>query len=134
MDTPTMSLVQVQTPAFVAAGGFMAIAVFQAALALGAPLGRAAWGGAETRLSPRLRLASACAVGVWLFATSLMLGRAGCRLSPIPAVVDRWGPFALIGVMAASAIMNFASRSSWERFLWGPVALVLAVLCVLVAA
>jgi hypothetical protein len=29
--------------------------------------------------------------------------------------------------------MNFASRSPWERFLWGPVALILAALCLVVA-
>jgi hypothetical protein len=29
--------------------------------------------------------------------------------------------------------MNFASLSSWERFLWGPVALILAVLCLVLA-
>jgi hypothetical protein len=29
--------------------------------------------------------------------------------------------------------MNFASHSKWERFLWAPVALILAVLCLVVA-
>jgi hypothetical protein len=29
--------------------------------------------------------------------------------------------------------MNIISPSKWERFLWGPVALILAVLCLVVA-
>ncbi len=36
-------------------------------------------------------------------------------------------------VWVLAALMNLASPSSWERFLWGPVALVLAVLCLVVA-
>ena len=31
------------------------------------------------------------------------------------------------------ALMNFASSSPWERFLWGPLALVLAGLCFVLA-
>lgn len=134
MGTVTMSLFQAKTPAIVAAAGFIGIAVFQAALALGAPLGRAAWGGAQPRLTPRLRVASGFAVAVWALATSIILGRAGLRLSAMPPVFDRWGTLALIGVMAASAIINFASRSSWERLFWGPVTLLLAALGLLVVA
>ena len=51
------------TLAVAAAAGFLAIAAFQAALALGAPLGRAAWGGIHARLPVKLRIASAFAVG-----------------------------------------------------------------------
>jgi hypothetical protein len=47
--------------------------------------------------------------------------------------VARWATYVLVGVLALSAIMNIASRSKWERFLWGPVALVLAVMCLIVA-
>ena len=45
MSTLTTELLPARTPAVAAAAGFLAIATFQAALALGAPLGRAAWGG-----------------------------------------------------------------------------------------
>ena len=38
--------------ATLAAAGFLVIAAFQFALALGAPLGRAAWGGRNAELSP----------------------------------------------------------------------------------
>jgi hypothetical protein len=131
MSTPTIGLIQAPTPAIAAGTVFIAIAFFQAALVLGAPLGRAAWGGTHARLPTRLRIASAFAV--WVLASLIILGRAGFHLSPTPRVLDRWGTLVLIGVLALSTITNFASRSKWERFLWGPVAPILTVLCVLVA-
>ena len=116
-----------------AAVGFLVIAAFQLALALGAPLGRAAWGGTHAHLPASLRIASAFAVGVWVLAALIVLGRGGFQVSPFPPAFLRWGTWALVGVSVVGALMNFASRSKWERFIWGPVALILAVLCFLVA-
>ncbi len=116
-----------------AAVGFLVIAIFQAALALGAPLGRAAWGGTRTHLPTGLRSASAAAVVFWLFAGLIVLGRAEFQISPIPDTVARWGTWILVGVLLAGALMNFASSSPWERFLWGPLTLALAVLCFVLA-
>jgi hypothetical protein len=113
--------------------GFAVIAVFQAALALGAPVGRAAWGGTRARPATRLRVASAFAVGIWAFAALIILGRAGFRESPAHGSFARYGTFVLIGVLALSAIGNVASKSKWERFLWAPLALAMAVLCFVVA-
>ena len=59
--------------------GFAVIAIFQAALALGAPVGRAAWGGTRARPATRLRIASALAVGISALAALIILGRAGFR-------------------------------------------------------
>jgi hypothetical protein len=121
------------TPAVAAAVGFLAIAAFQAALALGVPLGRAAWGGIHAHLPVKLRVASAFAAGVWVLAALIILGRAGFHVSPLPPAFDRWGTWILVGVNFLAALMNFASHSKWERFLWAPVALILAVLCLVVA-
>jgi hypothetical protein len=121
------------TLAVAAAAGFLAIAAFQAALALGAPLGRAAWGGIHARLPVKLRVASALAVGVWVLAALIILGRAGAWVSPLPPAFARWGTWILFGVNLLAALVNFASHSSWERFLWAPAALILAVLCLVVA-
>jgi hypothetical protein len=133
MSTLTTDLLPARTLAVAAAVGFLAIAAFQVALALGAPLGRAAWGGTYTHLPMGLRIASAFAVGVWVLAALIVLGRAGFQVSPLPSAFYRWGTWILVGVLPLGALMNFASPSSWERFLWGPVALILAGLCLLVA-
>jgi hypothetical protein len=113
--------------------GFAVIAIFQAALALGAPVGRAAWGGTRARPAIRLRIASAFAVGIWAFAALIILGRAGFRESPAHASFARYGTYGIIAVLGLSAIGNVASRSRWERFLWAPLSLALAVLCLVVA-
>lgn len=119
--------------AVIAAIGFLAIAAFQAALALGAPLGRAAWGGMRTHLPPGLRMASAFAVVFWFLAAVVVLARSGVGATFVPDVVARWGTWILVVVLPVGAAMNAASSSRWERFLWAPVALVLAVLCFFVA-
>ncbi len=78
-------------------------------------------------------MASEVAVGVWVFAALTVLGRAGFGASPLPASFTSWGTWLLVGVLAVGALMNFASPSAWERFMWGPFTLILAVLCLLVA-
>ena len=120
--------------AVAAAIGFLVIAVFQTALALGAPLGRAAWGGAVETLPSRLRRASAASAVIWLVAAVVILGRAGIEIVPLPAVITSVGAWVLAVLSALGAIVNFASSSRWERFGWGPLALVLALLSLIVAA
>ncbi len=119
--------------AVAAAFGFLVIAAFQAALAAGAPLGRAAWGGKATHLPNRLRIASGVAVVFWLLAALVVLARAGFDVAPVPDAIARWGTWALVVLLPIGALMNFASSSSWERFLWGPLAAAMAVLCFVVA-
>jgi hypothetical protein len=124
----------VRIAAIMAAVAFLVIAAFQFSLALGAPLGRAAWGGAYGGQLPMgLRIASGVAVGVWVLAALIVLGRAGIRVVPLPYGVLRWGTWVLVVLLFVGALMNIASSSGWERFGWGPVALILGVLCLLVA-
>jgi hypothetical protein len=123
----------VEAVAIAAAVGFVGIALFQVALALGAPFGRAAWGGGQTRLPPHLRIASAVAALVWAVATVVVLGRAGIDVLSLSNDVLRWGAWVLVGLLAIGTLMNLASRSALERAIWTPVSLVLAVLTFLVA-
>lgn len=122
-----------RTAAAMTAVGLFAIAAFQIALALGAPLGRAAWGGTHARLPVGLRIASSLAVLFWAFAALIVLGRGGYEISPLPFAFTEWGTWILVGLLPLGAVLNFASRSNWERFLWGPVALIVALLCLVVA-
>jgi hypothetical protein len=123
-----------EAAAVTAAVGFLALAAFQVALALGAPWGRAAWGGAhEGRLPTRLRISSAVAAAFWVLASIVILGRAGFEVVSLPPGLVRWGTWALVVLLPIGGVMNLASRSRWERFLWGPVAVILAALCLVVA-
>jgi hypothetical protein len=133
MTTLITGMQPARTAAVAAAVGFLVIAAFQVALALGAPLGRAAWGGTHVQLPVGLRIASVLAAGFWVLAVLIVLGRAGYQISPLPSVFTRWGTWILVGLLPLGALMNFASPSSWERFLWGPVALILGLLCLVVA-
>jgi hypothetical protein len=117
----------------VAAAGFVLVASFQVALALGAPWGKAAWGGAHRRLPRRLRIASGFAVVVWLVAALVVLARAGFGWVSIPPGVARWGTWALFGALVLGTLMNLASRSGLERLIQTPTAAVLSLLCLFVA-
>jgi hypothetical protein len=119
--------------AMLAAFGFAGIAVFQLALAAGAPWGHAAWGGADAHLSTTQRSASAAAVVLYSVAALIVLGRAGILRARRNATVFRWGTWLLAVAMGIGAILNFASQSRWENFIFGPIALLLAILCTVVA-
>lgn len=119
--------------AAVGAVGFVAVASFQAALALGAPWGQAAWGGAHHRLPKGLRVASGFAVIFWLAAALVVLARVGYGWSPIPVSMARWGTWVLFGLLVAGTLMNLASRSRLERRIQTPVAAILSVLCLVIA-
>lgn len=126
--------VHVRALSIVAAAGFGLLAAFQLAIALGAPFGRASWGGSHPAELPiEFRIASGVAVGVYVFAALIILARGGVAIAPLSGGVVRRGAWIIVGLTAVGSLMNFASPSDWERFLWGPFALVLTVLCFLVA-
>jgi hypothetical protein len=110
-----------------------ALAVFQVALAAGAPLGQFAWGG-QRRVLPRgLRIASAASVLVYaLFA--VMISRAADVASEVG---DHRSDYPLIWVLVVyfgiGVLANAVSRSRPERFVMTPVALVLALCCLVLA-
>ena len=113
--------------------GFGVIAIFQAVLAAGAPLGHAAWGGESAELSTGERIGSVVSCAVWVCAVVVVLGRAGFWARASSTRLFRWGTWFFAAIAAISALVNFASQSRWENFIWGPVALALAVLCTIVA-
>jgi hypothetical protein len=123
-----------RTAAVLAAVGFLGLALFQAALAAGADWGHAAWGGAHAELSSAQRVGSAAAVLIWTAAALVVLGRAGLlwdRRGLAP--VYRWGTWVVAAGSALGSLANFASQSRYENVILGPLALALAILCVVVA-
>jgi hypothetical protein len=122
-----------QNAAIAAAAGCGAIALFQVALAAGAPLGHAAYGGGQAELTALQRVASTAAVAVWSSAAMIVLGRARLWHAPRLDRVFRRGTWFFAAVLTIGALMNLASRSVWENVVFGPLAAVLAILFVTVA-
>ena len=85
------------------------------------------------QLPTSLRIASPVTVAVYGLASVVVLRRAGFRIRWISPAVARIGTWVLVVMLTLSALGNFVSPSPWERFLNGPVALGLAVLCLIVA-
>ena len=114
----------------VAVGLLTVIAVFQMALALGAPYGKAAWGGAHDGvLPPRLRGASAL-VGLVVYPAiiAVVLSASGlieADLVPGDGAMTMW---VLTTIFLLGAIANLVSRSRLERW-WAGVSLTLAFCC-----
>jgi hypothetical protein len=133
LNLPSSSDRPVGSAAVAAAISFAAIAAFQLALAAGAPWGHAAWGGAHAHLSPAQRGGSAAAVVIWTAAALIVLGHAGSRGTGKLTTLFRRGTWFLAAVSVLAAVMNFASQSRWENLIFGPLALLLAVLCTVVA-
>ncbi|WP_460968271.1 hypothetical protein [Pedococcus soli] len=109
-----------------------ALAVFQALLACGLPLGRFAWGGQQDVLATRLRVGSLASLVIYVVIGWVLLARAGQDGGGhgILAVVT----WVIAGFFLLGAVGNLVSRSRSERFVMTPVAVLLCALTVVVAA
>lgn len=114
----------------VATVGFTLAAGYQVLVALGVVPITMAWGGTQSMLTTPLRLASLLAALVMGLLAYVIRRRVGTH-PPVPMKVLAWVITALLALNAAG---NFVSRSRGEAVLMGPLTLVLAVSCLLVAA
>ena len=134
MSFPTFAAGVARLAAAMAAAVLLVVAAFQVFWALGGSWGlSAAWGGAYTDLPAGLRVASALGATLLVVGAIVVLGRASYSAFALPSSVLRWGTWGFVALSALSALANFASSSNWERFLNGPIALLLALLCLIVA-
>lgn len=108
------------------------LAVFQIALALGAPLGRLAWGGQPRFLPARLRIGSLVSVLIYALIAVLAWDRVRA-IDVVPNVVAQVGMWIVFAYFVLGILMNAISRSKPERFTMVPVTIVLAVLSFLIA-
>lgn len=106
--------------AWVGTGILAALIVFQILLALGLPLGRAAWGGRHRVLPSSLRLGSLAAVAILAVAAWILLARVGL----VPPGADRPSVRIFAWVFASyfglNVLMNLFSRSKIERAIMMP--------------
>ena len=109
------------------------VAIFQLALALGAPLGKAAWGGRSERVLPtRLRIASGLAAIVVYPVIALYVLASADLIDLEWLPTGATGMWVLTGFFTLGTVANLASRSKIER-VWAPVSLAIAVCCAIVA-
>jgi hypothetical protein len=111
--------------AYVFAALLSVVILFQLALALGAPWGAYAMGGAYPgRFPPMLRLAAAVQAVLLALAGLVVLARAGLAL-PAWRRASRTLVWIVISLEAVGVAMNIATPSGGERALWAPVAVLL---------
>ena len=108
------------------------LAVFQLALAVGAPLGHFAWGGQHRVLPGRLRIGSLVSIVIYAIIAVLALDRVGL-IDVVPDVVSTVGMWVVFAYFVIGIPLNAISRSKPERYVMTPVVTVLAVLSLLVA-
>jgi hypothetical protein len=128
------SLPHVTIAGIVAGAVLVILIVFQLALAAGAPLGAAAWGGQNPGVLPgRLRVASAV-VGLVVYPIMLAVILAAAGL-----IADDWLPFDpavlmwfFAGFFALGVVVNAISRSPPER-IWAVASAILAGCCIVIA-
>lgn len=130
-----VALALVEIAAVVAVVLLAGVTLFQAALALGAPLGTAAWGGRYAGVLPkRLRIASGvAALVVYPVVILLVLASASLIAAKWLPGIGKTSMWILTGLFTLGALANIASRSKVER-LWGPVCLGLAACCGIIAS
>ena len=109
-----------------------ALAVFQALLAAGLPLGRFAWGGQNEVLPANLRIGSVVSIALYAAFAVLVLQAAGV-ISPLPDGVAGVAIWVLTGYFVLGILMNAISRSRAERLTMTPVVALLAGCCLVLA-
>jgi hypothetical protein len=108
------------------------LAVFQLALALGAPIGRFAWGGQHRVLPAKLRIGSLVSILIYAVIALLALDRVDL-IDVVPDPVSTVGMWIVFAYFVLGIPLNAVSRSKAERYTMTPVVAVLAVLSLLVA-
>lgn len=107
---------------------------FQLALAAGAPWGEYAMGGRITgRFPPPMRVAAVVQAVVLLILALVVLDKGGIVALGWTAALP-WLAWVPVVVSVLSAVMNAATRSRVERRLWLPVAIVMLLSSIVVAA
>jgi hypothetical protein len=121
------------------AGGFLvfayfALALFQLAIVLGAPLGEYAYGGQRVGVLPAgFRVASVASAIVAIAIGGHYLAQLGLLPTLLPTpwnVVVNW---ALVAFAALAALANNMTRSAKEKRLWGATTIAMALSALVIA-
>jgi hypothetical protein len=119
--------------AYVFAFATVVSVLFQIALALGAPWGHLAMGGRfPGTFPPAMRVAALVQALVLALLAVVVTIKARLGLAGFYTVSET-AIWIVVAVSLLSLIMNLVTPSRWERILWAPVALVLAISSLIVA-
>lgn len=132
--TTLSKFISVKTTANIATVFFAIFIGVQLLLAAGILPVDIAWGGRQTELTPALQAASIVAaiiLGVFIYIIRYRAGLIGSR--PIPTAI-RVMAWVVTAFMALNTLGNVASVSNTEKLLFAPLALLIAVACLIVAA
>jgi len=111
----------------------LVVIAFQVALALGAPWGEYAMGGAfPGRFPPPMRMAAVLQAGLAALLTAVVLARAGVAVGAWSRASRQW-IWAVVVVALASTVLNLVTPSAGERVVWAPVAVTLLLTSLIVA-
>lgn len=122
-----------KTAAIFAIALLACLGLFQLALALGAPWGRFAMGGAfEGVYPPAMRLAALAQIAIYAVHAAVIAARAGLRFAFL-AGASRWLIWVFVALSAVSTLLNAISPSRGESLIWTPVAILLTLACLRVA-
>jgi hypothetical protein len=101
------------------------LALFQLALALGAPWGHLAMGGRfPGRFPPPMRIAALVQIAIYLALAAMVFARAKVAL-PDLFDISRIAIWVVVAMMTLAVVLNLITPSKWERRLWAPVAILL---------
>ena len=119
--------------AYVYAALSVIVITFQLALALGAPWGEYAMGGAYPgQMPPALRLAALVQAALLFLLAAVILSRAGVAFTGWKSL-SRWLAWLAVVFSGTSLLLNLATPSANERLLWAPVAFLMLVSSLVVA-
>ncbi|MDN3496832.1 hypothetical protein QL996_12900 [Planococcus sp. APC 4015] len=110
----------------------VALAIFQIALAAGAPMGRFAWGGQHRVLPARLRVGSLVSVLIYAVIAVIAWDRVGA-VDLFPSLFSGVAMWVIFAYFVLGILMNAISRSKPERNAMVPVSIVLAALSFCIA-
>ena len=123
-----------QLSAILACAILTGLAMFQAAVIAGAPLGRMAWGGKHTVLPSKLRLASGVSIVLYALFAYIALAKAALAPTLINETFTSVSTWVLTAYFALGIVMNGISRSKPERLIMTPTALVLTALYLILSS
>lgn len=112
---------------------FIATALFQLALALGAPMGEYAFGGQAPKLPIQYRVASVFSLLVNLAIAGHYLAQLGVFEPLLPEAQNALVNWLLVGFAALAAIANNITKSEKEKRLWGGTTVAMLLAAVIVA-